>query len=129
KSERRLLFRAIDFFVETILVIALVGEIVAVVSDVIARTFFQTSFLWADEIAKLALSTLTFVGGAYAYRRREHAFVRALINNLSPRALNACLVSSDVIVILISSVAAISSLPFLEVGWLQVTPALNMYVA
>ncbi len=122
-------YRIIDFLVETVLVISLVGEISAVISDVIARTFFHMSFLWADEIAKLALSSLTFIGGAYAYRRREHAFVRALINNLSPRVLNACLVSSDVVVILISAVAAVASLPFLEIGWMQVTPALNMPVA
>ena len=122
-------YRGVDFFVEAVLVIAFVGEIAAVVSDVVARTFFHTSFLWADEIAKLALSILTFVGGAYAYRRREHAFVRALINNLSPRSLSACLVGCDVVVILISSVAAISSLPLLEVGWTQVTTALNMPVA
>jgi tripartite ATP-independent transporter DctM subunit len=129
KAEKGFAFRVIDFFVEVVLVIAFVGEIAAIVSDVIARTFFYTSFLWADEIAKLALSILTFVGGAYAYRRREHVFVRAFINTLSPRAYNACLVSSDVFVVLIASVAAFSSLPYLEIGWAQITPVLNMPLA
>ena len=121
--------RAINFAVEVTLVVALLGELGAVVSDVFVRTFLHTSFLWADEISKLALSVLTFIGGAYAYQRREHAFVRALINNLSPRAMNACLVTSDVFVIVIAAVAGVASLPFVQIGWSQVTPVLNMPLA
>jgi tripartite ATP-independent transporter DctM subunit len=121
--------RVVNFVVEVTLVVALLGELIAVVSDVFVRTFFHTSFLWADEVSKLALSALTFIGGAYAFERREHAFVRALINNLSPRALNACLVTSDVFVIVISSVAGVASLPFVEIGWSEVTPVLNMPLA
>ena len=121
--------RVVNFVVELALIVALLGELTAVVSDVFVRTFLHTSFLWADEISKLSLSALTFIGGAYAYERREHAFVRAVINNLSPRALNACLVTSDVFVIVIAAVAAVSSLPFVEMGWSQVTPVLNMPLA
>ena len=108
--------RIINYVVEVTLIVALLGELSAVVSDVFVRTFMHTSFLWADEISKLALSVLTFVGGAYAYERREHAFVRALINNLSHRAMNACLVTSDVFVIVIASVAAVASLRTVSAG-------------
>ena len=38
------------------------------------------SFLWSDEVARLALSILAFIGGAVAYRRRDHAFVRIVLN-------------------------------------------------
>src|SRR5947209_288891 len=49
----------------------------------LARGYFHHSFLWADEAARLALSILAFIGGAVAYRRRDHAFVRLV---LKPRA-------------------------------------------
>ena len=38
-----------------VLAFALLGELATVFANVIARTFFDTAFLWADEIAKLAL--------------------------------------------------------------------------
>jgi TRAP-type C4-dicarboxylate transport system permease small subunit len=55
-----------------VLAFALLGELATVFANVIARTFFDTAFLWADEIAKLALSTLAFIGGAIAYAANHH---------------------------------------------------------
>ena len=77
--------RVADRFAEGFVVVALFGELALVLANILARLFFHRSFLWSDEVARLALSILAFVGGALAYRRREHAQVR-LILSLLPEA-------------------------------------------
>jgi Tripartite ATP-independent periplasmic transporters, DctQ component len=63
----------------------LLGEVGLVVANVLAHAYFHRSFLWADEVARLALSILAFIGGAVAYRRRGHAFVRIGQSGERPR--------------------------------------------
>ena len=71
---RSLSFRSIDRCVDSVVIGALLVELTLVVANVFARIFVHHSFLWADEVARMALSILTFIGGAAAYRRRDHAF-------------------------------------------------------
>src|SRR5271170_7842885 len=78
--------RVIDRGAEILVVTALLGELAMVLANVVARTAFQRSFLWSDEVARLSLSILAFIGGAVAYRRRDHAFVRVGLNLMGKRA-------------------------------------------
>src|ERR1700726_4270502 len=91
--------RGIDAFAESLVVVALIGELGLVLANVFARVYFRHSFLWADEVARLALSTLAFIGGAVAYRRRDHAFVRVVLNLLPARGERACLGLADLVVL------------------------------
>jgi TRAP-type C4-dicarboxylate transport system permease small subunit len=70
--------RAVEAFAEALIVLALLGELLLVLANVFARVYLQRSFLWSDEVARLSLSILAFIGGAVAYRRRDHAFVRVV---------------------------------------------------
>src|SRR4051794_6692265 len=79
--------RALDAAAAALVAIALVGELALVLANIAAREYLHHSFLWADEVARLALSVLAFVGGAVAYRRRDHAFVRVVLDRL-PAAAN-----------------------------------------
>lgn len=79
------LLRLVDLAAESLIVAALLGELGLVLANVVARAYFHHSFLWADEIARLALSILAFIGGAVAYRRRDHAFVRVILSRLPSR--------------------------------------------
>ena len=81
---------------------ALLGELVLVLANVAARVFFASSFLWMDEIARLALSILAFIGGAVAYRRRDHAFVRVVLSRLPPNGERACLALAEVVVLFVA---------------------------
>src|SRR5262244_2511715 len=94
----------VDALANAVVAIALIGELGAVFANVISRSLFDTAFLWTDEIAKLALSTLAFVGGAIAYAHGHHSFVRAGLNALGPRLRDVCLVASDLAVLLIAAV-------------------------
>lgn len=81
----------VDSVAEGLIVAALVGELLLVLANVADRVYFRHSFLWSDEAARLTLSILAFIGGAVAYRRRDHAFVRIVLNIISGPGERACL--------------------------------------
>ena len=116
----------VDVAAKTVLAVALIGELAAIFCNVIARTFFATAFLWTDEVAKLALSTLAFIGGAVAFAHGQHSFVRFALNALGPRTERACLVVCDLMVLLIAAVTAFASIALLQWRWGELTPILQM---
>ena len=121
--------RAVEVGAETIVIVALLAELVLVLANVLDRTYFRRSFLWADEAARLSLSILAFIGGAVAYRRREHAFVRILHNLVPPPVERACLVLSDIVVLFVVALTSIASVQFIASGWGELTPVLQLPAA
>jgi tripartite ATP-independent transporter DctM subunit len=121
--------RVLDGIAEAILVVAVLGELFAVVLNVLARVFLGVSFLWTEEIARLALSTLTFVGGTVAYRRGDHTYVRAVIDTLPLYIHRRCLALAEALVLLIAIVALLSSFDLLALNWYQITPILGWPVS
>jgi tripartite ATP-independent transporter DctM subunit len=119
----------VNALANAVVAIALIGELGAVFANVISRSIFDTAFLWTDEIAKLALSTLAFVGGAVAYGQGHHTFVRVGLNALGERLRDACLVASDVAVLLIAAVTGYASIFLIEIRWNELTPILQIPAA
>ncbi len=124
-----IVLRAVDWSAETLVVAALLGEVGLVVANVLARAYFHRSFLWADEVARLALSILAFIGGAVAYRRRDHAFVRIVLNLIPGRGERAFLALADVIVLFVAAVTGIASIEFLASSWNERTPIFQVPAA
>src|SRR5665213_3907858 len=121
--------RLVDFAAEGLVVAALLGELVLVLANVAARVYFQRSFLWTDEVARLALSILAFIGGAVAYRRRDHAFVRVVLSRLPSRGERGCLALADVVVLFVAGLTAYASIDFLRSSWGEYTPIFQMPAA
>ena len=121
--------RLIDRAAESLIVAALLGELVLVLANVMARLFFHHSFLWTDEIARLALSILAFIGGAVAYRRRDHAFVRVILSRLPNGGERGCLALADVVVLFVAGITGFVSIEFLTSSWGELTPVLQMPAA
>lgn len=121
--------RALDRLAEAVLVAALLGELGVVLANVAARSWFHRSFLWSDEVARLALSILAFIGGALAYRRREHAFVRVVIGLAPRRVERACLALADVLVLLAAALTGFASIEFILSSWTERTPILQLPAA
>ncbi len=119
----------VNAIASAVLTIALLGELSAVFVNVIARTFFATAFLWTDEIAKLALSTLAFVGGAVAFSQGHHSYVRVGLNLLGPHLRRACLAASDAVVLIIAVVTGAASVSLLQTRWDELTPILQIPAA
>jgi tripartite ATP-independent transporter DctM subunit len=121
--------RLVDLAAESVIVAALLGELVLVLANVLARVYFHRSFLWTDEIARLALSILAFVGGAVAYRRRDHAFVRVILSRLPVRGERGCLALADVVVLFVAGITGFVSIEFLTSSWGELTPIFQMPAA
>ncbi|HZP76095.1 MAG TPA: TRAP transporter large permease subunit [Pseudolabrys sp.] len=120
------LIRTLDGLATALVVAALIGELVLVLANVVARSQFNTSFLWSDEAARLALSILAFIGGPLAYRRGGHAFVRVVVDLMPQRATKSCLALADIVVLFIAVVTGIASLEFLASSWVERTPVLQL---
>jgi tripartite ATP-independent transporter DctM subunit len=116
------LARLLDRISATFLIAALLGELGVVLANVAARIFLHQSFLWADEIARFSLSILAFVGGAVAYRRREHAFVRILLTLLPPAIESVFLALADVLVLVVTGAIGVASIDFIAASWGERTP-------
>ena len=101
--------RMIDTCADSILVVAILSELGIVLANVLARIFFSTSFLWADEVARFVLSIIAFIGGAVAYRRREHAFVRVLLNRCPAGMRRTCFCLADILALFIAVVTGVAS--------------------
>jgi tripartite ATP-independent transporter DctM subunit len=123
------LLRFVDLAAESVVIAALLVELVLVLANVVARVYFQHSFLWTDEIARLALSILAFIGGAVAYRRRDHAFVRVILSRLPARGERGCLALADVIVLFVAGLTGFASIEFLVSSWSEYTPIFQMPAA
>ncbi len=121
--------QAVDLLAQAIVVVALLGELALVMLNMGARVLFDSGFLWTDEVARLALATLTFVGGAVAYRRREHTSVRSLIDRLPISWRPAAVASGDCLVFIAAAVAGASSLTLVETSWTERTSILAMPAA
>jgi tripartite ATP-independent transporter DctM subunit len=121
--------RFIDLAAEGVIVAALLGELVLVLANVAARIYFQRSFLWTDEIARLALSILAFIGGAVAYRRRDHAFVRVILSRLPSGGERGCLALADIVVLFVAGITGYVSIEFLSSSWDELTPIFQMPAA
>jgi tripartite ATP-independent transporter DctM subunit len=119
----------VNALANAVIAIALIGELGAVFANIVSRSFFDTAFLWTDEVAKLALSTLAFVGGAIAYAQGHHSFVRVGLNALGPRLRDACLATSDFAVLLVAAVTGYASVFLIEIRWNELTPILQVPAA
>lgn len=121
--------RALDRTLKSVLALALLSEIGVVFFNVVGRSFFDFPLLWSDEAAKLALSTIAFIGGAFAYRRNEHAFVHTLIAPLPLQWRRVSYTLTEVLVLAIAVTAGINSVPLFIARWNERTPILQLHAS
>jgi tripartite ATP-independent transporter DctM subunit len=121
--------RAVDRFAESLVIAALLGELGMVLANVFARAWLHHSFLWADEVARLTLATLAFIGGAVAYRRRDHASVRVILNLFPKRAQDILFALADVVVLFVAGLTGVASFEFIASSWNERTPILQLPAA
>ena len=115
--------------VKAVVVVALLGELGLVVLNVVERVFFASGSLWVDEVARLALSVMTFVGGALAFRRREHGAVLTLVSRLPAAWRGRACALADCLVLLSAGIAGVASLALVQTSWSELTPILAMPAA
>ncbi len=107
---------------------ALMIELVIILWDVMQREFFSASFLWADESSKLSLSTIAFIGGAAAYRSRQHTSVRVLLDMMPSRLGDLLLAVLEWLVVVVAAIAAWQGVLLMQNNWNNVTPILQISI-
>lgn len=79
-------------------VFLLISLAVVVVSAVVARYVFNSSFPWYDEVASVMLAWITYYGAALAALRRSHLGFSGLVLNFGKRGRAAAFVFSECVV-------------------------------
>jgi tripartite ATP-independent transporter DctM subunit len=120
---------ALDGLCDAVIAIALLGELLTVLANAIARTTLHFSLLWVSEVGGLALAVMAFVGGAVAYQRGQHMSVQAILAVLPPSVRAVCQALVEYAVFALATVVAYVSLPYLAVRWQQTSPMLQMPAA
>src|SRR3974377_1439638 len=116
----------LDGTLKGLLGLALLGELAIVFFNVLSRWTSGTSLVWTLEGAELALSTIAFVGGAFAYRRGEHAFIHTLVDALPLGYQRACYALIELLVLAVAVTTGLSAIPLLIRQWDEVTPILQI---
>lgn len=116
----------LDAGVDIVVGAALVGELLAIITDVLGRTFWDSPLLWTNEASSLALSIIAFIGGAIAYRREQHVFIRTFVDLLPDRLRQASYAFADWLVLLIALICLHASTGLLTARWEETTPILEM---
>jgi tripartite ATP-independent transporter DctM subunit len=125
----RAALQGLDSGCRAILVIALVIQLVIVLTGIVSRFWFDQSLLWADEAAKLFLSLTAFVGGALAFRARHHTTVEFLTGRFSPRWRTSVAIGIDLLILVAAVAVGYVSLNLLSISATSNTPILDINAA
>lgn len=118
--------QVVDHILRMAIALALAGELTAIFANVIYRYMFAGSFLWVDDVAKIDLSIIAFIGGAYAYRRDEYVRVKAVVDRLPFAARRVCDVLVEFVVLGGVVTAGMASGPLLATRWHELMPILQI---
>jgi tripartite ATP-independent transporter DctM subunit len=116
---------AIDTAARVGLFFVLVGELGLILVEVAQRGLSGHSFLWAEEVSRLALLTIAFVGGALAYRGRHHTAVALVTDMLPLAARRAVLATIDVTILVVAVVSFLAAIDLLEIDAQSIMPMLQ----
>ncbi len=92
------LSRSIEVVLEWILLLLMVGLTAIVVIAVVFRKF-DASLSWYDEVASVALSWITYYGGALAVLKRKHIGFDSLLLAIPMPLRMACALFAEVVFI------------------------------
>jgi TRAP-type C4-dicarboxylate transport system permease small subunit len=109
-----------------VLIVLMTVMVCAVLGQVVARYILHASLTWSEELARICMVCLVFLGAALLVRRHDHLSVTALVDLLPDRGWHlarafACGVGLYCAVYLLRG-----SWSALGREWAQVTPALQM---
>ncbi|MGD0267177.1 MAG: TRAP transporter large permease subunit [Candidatus Methylomirabilota bacterium] len=124
---RRPLPGLIDASLRVILAAALFTELGVVFLSTLSRSLLGIPWVWTNEAAEMSLTTIAFLGGAFAYRRGEHAYIRTLLDALPMRWHRACLALIQFLVLIVAITMGMSGYSFFLERWNDLTPVLEMH--
>ena len=117
---------AIEHTFDVVLALILFLELLLLFGNTAMRALFNTSFVWANEVAEYSLTSLAFIGGAVAYHRGLHLVVRVAIDRLPERWRETVECARHYFVIAVAIVALGYALPMWRDAWTVLTVVLQI---
>ena len=111
---------------DAIVVVVMVGTLIVIVANVAALNLFHSSLLWTQEIARVGLTVLAFIGGAAAYRRGQHVSVELVLRSLPDRSRAVLEALSDWAILMVGIAGAGLSIGMAIRGWNELSPILQL---
>jgi TRAP-type C4-dicarboxylate transport system permease small subunit len=91
--------RAFFALLERLMVALLAGMVAMVFGNVLLRWFAGSGIDVSEEMSRFFFVWLTFVGAVVVFREHAHLGVDALVARLGPRGRLACMVVSDILIL------------------------------
>lgn len=104
--------RLVDRFfavVEALLSALLVAMVVMVLGNVVLRYAFGTGIVVSEELSRLGLVWLTFIGAVVAWRRGAHLGMDGFVSLLSPAGRWLCLLVSEALTLVCCGVVIVGT--------------------
>jgi tripartite ATP-independent transporter DctM subunit len=120
------LIEAFDRVGRVVIVTALSAELMVVITEITIRSLYSQSLLWGEEASKLTLLTVGFVGGAVAYRGRQHMSIDMLTKLLGRKVGPIIEAMIEIFTLLASVIMTFTSLDLLEIARMSYTPLLHL---
>ena len=111
---------------DVFLALVLFLELVLLFGNTAMRGMFNTSLVWANEVAEYALTSLAFIGGAVAYHRGLHLVVRFGIDKLPARFRETVECARHYFVIAVAVVGLYYAVPMWHDSWTNLTVVLQI---
>ena len=75
----------VNRLIEAILACIALGMSVLIAVQVVSRYFFNHSIFWSEEVGRICLVWITFLGGSAVYKRHGHLGIDFLVKHLPGR--------------------------------------------
>jgi len=116
----------IEHAFDVVLALVLFLELLLLFGNTAMRGMFNTSFVWANEVAEYALTSLAFIGGAVAYHRGLHLVVRFGIDKLPASLREYVECARHYFVIVVALIGLRYAMPMWHDAWNNLTVVLQI---
>lgn len=116
----------IELSFDVFLALVLFLELALLFGNTAMRGFFNTSLVWANEVAEYALTSLAFIGGAVAYHRGLHLVVRFGIDKLPEAWRETVECARHYFVIAVAVIGLLYATPMWHDAWTNLTVVLQI---
>lgn len=103
------LLNAVEFLAATLLM----ADLLVVVGSVLVRLLFAAPLVWSDDVARMLLLAVIFLGAAAALAHGENAGVNFFIDRLKPRRRAQVSAIDDLVILVVSAALCWFSLQLL----------------
>jgi tripartite ATP-independent transporter DctM subunit len=111
---------------ESFIALVLLLELVLLFGNTAIRALFNTSIVWANEVASYSLTSLAFIGGALAYHRGQHLVVRFAIDRLPDAWSNFVECARHYVVLVVAVIGLCYAIPMWRESWTHLTVVLQI---